>query len=211
MTLTVTSTYSANSLLTACSHASNPPPFPKLFAGPSTPALLCIRVYYYNVNATLTLNVSKTLGISARSPRIFDGASNFTVVTSQNQLVVGGPNNENEGAVMAYAITAKPGASGTYEILFSATYLIEPEGPEQCGYYGVLSAGTGTPNYVTTDFSGCIIYSSNGATNSTKYTVIQIPVAFAGFITGNPVTLINGATYFVISGWSKSTQIGPNG
>ena len=213
-TVTVTSTHSENAFLSACSQTPSPGAnaFPKLVVSMNATALLCIRVYYYNYNGTYTLNVTKALDIEAAqyspSARVFSGASNFTVLTSPNELVIGGPNSTNEGAVIAYALTAKPGASGSYELNFnSVSYVINTNGPEACGDYGEIVAGTGEPSYLITGFSGCITYRTNVTTNSTKYTKAPIagPDAFG------PTTLINGDIYFIIPGFTNSTQIGAIG
>ena len=89
--------------------------------------MICLQYYYYNTTAPLTLNLTGGPAIQALQyiqngsesyPRTFNGASNFTVMASQNQLVIGGPSSENEGVTVAFAIVAKAGASGTYQLSF---------------------------------------------------------------------------------------------
>jgi hypothetical protein len=164
-----------------------------LSANESQPAVICFRLYYYDRNATTTLDVDHSLVIegSLTVGSFFSGATNFTVVASQSQLVIGGPNDENEGATVAYAITAKPGASGSYELAFSGgDYWMTPlQEPEECLYFGELVAGSGQPNYVQP--TGCITY----AVTSTSYTVSGIPYA-----------LLGGYVYFQVVSLSNSTQ-----
>jgi hypothetical protein len=123
--------------------------------------LICVQLYYYNQNSTRTLNLTDALSIQAIQyiknggigmPRSFDGGSNFTVTASKPLLVLGGPTFENEGEIIGFNITAKPGASGTYQLsLFSSSglgaFLLAGQEPESCGDYGQLLAGSGSPNY----------------------------------------------------------------
>ncbi len=208
-TVTMTSTYTENALVASCSHLTNPGigSYPRLFVSTNQTALLCVQVYYFNPNGTDTLNVSQALEMEAvkypqnAQPVAFSGASNFTVTPSQDQLVIGGPHNENEGAGIAWALTAIPGASGSYELNFnSASYVFVNGEPEECGSYGVITAGNGEPSYLNTGFQGCITYSTeNVTTNSTKYTV----ASFDGFASQ---VLMNGDVYFLITGFTNSTQ-----
>jgi hypothetical protein len=213
-TLTVSpTTSSANAsveadILATCSQAVGSGQFPTVVVGTNAATVLCVQVYDYNYTSTYTLNVSGALNIDAlkyppNSEQIaFDGAPNFTVIASPNELVIGGPNSENEGAVIAYALTARPGASGTYELDFPSFSYNFP-GLDSCGYCGEVVTGNGQPSYLNTGFTGCISYSvSNTAgavTNGTKYTVIDDRV------------LINGGIYFHISGIANYTQNGGTG
>lgn len=211
-TKTLMSTYTESPLAAACSGPTSVGvgSYPKLHVGTNATLLLCARVYYFDSNATRVLNVSQALGITGweNNPQTgFSGRSNFTIVPSQNELVVGGPNNENEGAVIAWAIKAKPGASGSYQLGFSADYILNQGEDAQCGVgsTGEVIAGTGHPSYLFTGFSGCILETFLGTPprNSTKYTVIN--VERSGFI-GNEV-LTNGATYFLLTDYTESVQI----
>ena len=170
--------------------------------------VLCLQVYDYNYTSPYTLNVSRALDIEAlKYPSnsqlvAFGGAANFTVIASPEELVIGGPNSENEGTVIAYALTAKPGASGSYELNFPSFAYTYPS-LEYCGYYGEIVTGNGEPSYLNTGFSGCIGYTISFATgpgtNSTKYTIIDNHV------------LYNGDIYFQISGVASYTQNGAIG
>ena len=212
-TITITPTTPENTsveaaLLSTCSHVPNPSGFREVVASTNQAAVVCLQLYYYNSTAPLTLDVSQALSILGSQPilngttaRSFSGASNFTVTPSQNQLVIGGPNNENEGAVVAYAITARTGASGSYWLSFlkssgPSSYSISSGDPVSCGYYGVLMAGNGQPDYaqfITT----CITFTS--ATTTATSDAHTIPTA--------AFPLPDGNIYFVIAGAVNSTQI----
>ena len=186
----------------------------QITSGTSSPAVVCLQLYYYSQN-TLTLNLSNTLAIQAiyyiqngsiGIPRSFSGSPNFTVTSSQNQIVLGGANNENEGSFVAFSILSNAGASGTYEVgIFGSSgldhWMLGSE-PEQCGYYGQLIAGNGQPNYAQPAFNGCITYTvtsgSSTETTSTSSTNNTLP-AF-------PYQLLNGNLYFRIVGVTNSTQ-----
>ena len=128
-------------------------------------------------------------------PRSFNGVSNFTVATSQDEIVLGGPANENEGAVVTYAVTAIAGASGTYQLGFLqssslGTWMLALN-PEQCAYYGELVAGNGQPNYAQ-QLGGCITY------NTTYFTTTTV--------SGITYPLLTNNIYFRILGVTNSTQ-----
>lgn len=177
------SSASESETLTACSHARSAESYPTLVVNATSSTVLCLQVYYYDPAATYTLNVSRGLGIEGFQyssdgafKSAFNGASNFSVISSPETLVIGGPNYEDEGATIAYGLTAKPGASGTYELVLSSlgtTYL----GNAVCGDYGHIVEGAGTPSYLDQGFSGCtatrVSFASGTPTNSSDYTVIN--------------------------------------
>ena len=184
--------------------------FGSVLAGTSSPAIICIQLYYYG--EPLTLNLSTALSISALyyvynasvgTPTSFDGSSNFTIVMSQATVRIGGSSNENEGIVIAYAIKSIHGASGTYELGFISSsaldhWLIASE-PEECGYYGQIVAGSGQPNYVSP--TGCITYattylSGSETTNTSGYHTVS----------GVSYPLLNDNLYFRVVGIANSTQ-----
>jgi len=180
-----------------CSGTQPPIAFPTLFAGASSPAIICVQLYYFNSTGSLTLNLTNGLSIRAAVPTSFDGASNFTVTASQAQLVLGGSGNESEGAVVAFSVTAKPGASGTYELGFfhdgSNEYVLGIQEPETCGAYGQLVAGDGRPNYVYQS-GGCLTYATVNTSYSPSYT-----------LAGVPYPLLPGDIYFRMVGVTNST------
>ena len=68
----------------------------------------------------------------------------------------------NEGTMVAYALAANSGASGTYQLGFFSSasfssWLLGPQAPESCGYYGEIVAGNGQPNYAQ-NLGGCLTY-----------------------------------------------------
>jgi hypothetical protein len=126
-----------------------------LVAGPSSPAIICVRVYWFNSTAPFVLNTTSLLQIGgyaqAGAGQPFDGGMNFTVTASVDQLLLGGSTNANEGTILAFAITAKPGASGTYQLAVAQSprgFQLGSGQPYYCGPNGDLVAGTGQPDYV---------------------------------------------------------------
>jgi hypothetical protein len=189
-----------------CPSGQTPSPgFGTVTVSRTSPAIICVQ-FYYESFPSISLNLTDALSINALqytyngsvgSPRSFNGASNFTVSVSQSQLVIGGPAYANEGIVIAYAMTAKPGASGTYELGFLQssslnTWMLGAQEPEQCGYYGQLVAGNGQPNYVQP--TGCTTYTTTGGTDGSGYA-----------IPGIPYPLLDGDLYFRIVGVTNST------
>jgi hypothetical protein len=185
--------------------------FGTVTAGTASPALLCIQLYYYSDTA-LTINLTNALSVQALQyvfdnnngvalPRTFSGAPNFTLSASQSELIIGGPNNENEGAVIAYSVTAVTGASGTYPLgLFLAkglsAWMFGSQGPQSCGSYGQLVAGNGAPNYNQGISGGCITYAI-GNESSSSSSEFAVP--------GVPYQLIKGDLYFAVSGVGSPT------
>ena len=197
-TTTVTVTITGNSssgLLAQCSRAETPSPTGLLFgtvtAGANTPAVICVQFYYFNSTTPTTQPISIVIQ-AAQTNRSFSGDSNFTIAASENQLVFGGPQNENEGAVVAFTVTAKPGASGTYELSFSGKYMLTPTEPAECAYYGTLVAGDGHPLYVFPE--GCITYNISG-TNTNSLPTIQ----------GIPYPVLSNTLFFRVVGVINST------
>ncbi|MDA4115706.1 MAG: hypothetical protein OK442_04030 [Thaumarchaeota archaeon] len=177
-----------------CSDISHPSANGDVLVGTSAPAIICLQLYYYNQDAPpVTLDMTAFLDIYAvqygnGTVRSFDGGSNFTITASQDQLVLGGPTNENEGAVVAVAITANPGASGTYELdLHSqvqgglSAFRLGGGDVEICGDYGEITAGNGMPDY--SPGVGC---------------TVSIPKSSPWNVLGLPYDLDNGDTYFRI-------------
>ncbi len=109
-----------------------------------------------------------------------------------DKVILGGPTNANEGILVAYTITAKPGASGAYFMGMPGWELGSQ--PESCtGGTGRLVAGNGQPNYVHP--GSCISYS-------------QPPVGSAQlfFIPGVSYSLYSDKLYYKIVGVTNSTQ-----
>jgi hypothetical protein len=204
---------STNSTLVAqCPNSGPESAFGTVTAGTSTPALLCVRLFYYST-IPLTVNLTAALSIQALQyiangsvnyPRSFSGASNFTVTASQSQLTMGGPNNENEGATIAYGVTAKSGSSGTYWLSFLkssglSAYVLDPQEPMSCAFDGELVAGSGQPDY-TQGFNGCITYTTTNQSGSTTTTSSTSTPTVPGI----PYSLTTGYIYFEIVGAAGS-------
>lgn len=177
MTVSITGN-SSSGLLAQCSHARSPFLSGLLLGavtvGTNTPAVICIQYYYFSSVPT-TLATSMMIQ-AAQANRSFSGDSNFTISASANQLVFGGPQDEDEGAVVAFAVTAKPAASGTYELVFSGNYMLAPSEPAECPYYETLVAGNGHPLYVFP--GGCITYAVSGTATGNLPSIlgIQYPI-----------------------------------
>jgi len=187
---------SSSGLLAQCSRAETPTPTGLLFgtvtAGTRTPAIICVQFYYFNSTTPTTL--APSMMIQAVQPnRSLSGDSNFTINASENSLVFGGPQNEDEGAVVAFAVMAKPGASGTYELSFSGNYMLTSTEPAECAYYGTLVAGDGQPLYVFP--SGCITYEVTGTSTGN---LLSIP--------GIQYPILTNTLYFRIVGAINSTE-----
>jgi hypothetical protein len=149
--------------LSNCATKVSTPWFGLLHTGAS-PATICFQIYEFNSTSTVTLNTTKLLSITGFPVPLggseFGGMRNFTVSPSIAQVTLGGPNDTNEGVVIAYAIAARPGASGTYFIELGG-FLLGGEGPgELCtGGAGELVAGDGQPNYALP--GSCILEGPN--------------------------------------------------
>jgi len=136
-----------------------------LVAGASSPAMICVQVYEFNSTSPIVLDTASLLEIEGFSPSsgqpILDPAANFTVAASVDQLTLGGPANAGEGTVLAFAITARPGASGTYQLALQRAQL-GPDGPWEDCANGDLVAGNGQPNYVPPNEACLPIYITGG-------------------------------------------------
>jgi hypothetical protein len=178
-TVTVVATGDA-SLLSDCSGAPiNASDSFTLVAGTSSAAIVCLQFYEFDPNSSITLNATNLLFIDGSKPdpgsclgcieEVLMGG-NFTVVASQEQVIVGGPSNANEGTVVAYAITSRPGASGTYALGVEGN---EPGGLS-CTDYGELIAGSGEPNYAI--MGTCVVFGSDGPTHTFTIPGISYPL-----------------------------------
>ena len=179
-------------------------PFGTLVTGTIAPAIICFQLFYFNSTGSLTINLTNGLSIRAGRSTPFNGASNFTVAASQDQLVIGGPTDNNEGAIVAYTVTAKQGASGTYQLDFLPPgglnrFLLGNQEPLGCPYYGLLVAGDGKPNYVLP--SSCLTISTTYFSSSTATAGATSYHTLAGV----PYALIDGDIYFRALGMTNST------
>ena len=121
-----------------------------LDAGTNPAVTICFQVYEFNSTAPIVLNTTKLLWIfgfpAPNEGAEFSGVRNFSVSASVAQLSLGGPSNLNEGTTIAYALSAKPGASGTYFMALQG-WLLGPEPMACTGGAGQLIAGNGRPAY----------------------------------------------------------------
>ena len=120
---------------------------------------VCFQIYEFNSTSTVQLNATALLGISGIPPQggsEFSALSNFTVSSSPEQVTMGGPDNLNEGVIVSYSITPRPGTSGSYYVgFFDGPAILTSDGPvgSSCGE-GRVVVGDGQPDY-TCD-GGCI-------------------------------------------------------
>jgi len=156
-----------------------------LVAGTSSPAVICVQVYWFNSTSSMVLNATSLFEIEGFSPssgqQILDPAANFTVAANADQLTLGGPSNAGEGTVLAFSITATAGASGTYWLGVKGSQL-GVRGLSECGTWdanliGDLVAGNGQPDYVPPAY---------------------LPVCVSG---GVPAFSIPGVSYMVPAGF----------
>jgi hypothetical protein len=162
-TLTTTSTSYSTSyqLLPAACESAGSAYFPQsggagtLVVGASSPAIVCLQLYDFNLTSPIVLNTASLLLIAAGGKTPSGG--NFTITTTPDELTMGGPSDLDEGTIVAYSIAANPGASGSFPLLVNGLNVSGPglngtisdndgNGPGQCPI-GVVIAGTGTPNY----------------------------------------------------------------
>jgi len=171
------------------------PWFGTVVANTNSPAVICLQLYEFNSASLVTVNTTKLISIQGSQPiqgggrGSVSGAGNFTVVASQSQVVLGGPMNSGEGTLVAIAITAKPGASGTYSIALGG-FEVGGSEPDSCGSNGELVAGNGQPNYAL--IGDCITYSTTSAQSS-----FTIP--------GVDYNILSNSLYFRITDVSNST------
>ncbi|MGH9918807.1 MAG: hypothetical protein ACRD6W_08075 [Nitrososphaerales archaeon] len=183
--------------------------FGTLNVGASSPAIICLQLYEFDANSSFVVNATRLInieGVNLETGQTFHGFSNFTITASSGSIDLGGPTNANEGIVVALAITAKPGASGTYwwfvtqgqnppetavptDLGYQQALYLSDQGGADGGPYGLLVAGTGQPEYASGDFFGGYL----GCT--------------AGFhIQGVSYNICPDNLYFRIIGATNSTQ-----
>jgi hypothetical protein len=116
--------------------------------------MICVRYYYYNETIPLQLNTSSLVKIfgwnlnssslSSSKSSLFIVNSEFTISAQPPNILIGGPENENEGVEVNYTMTANAGASGTYDV--SVGQFLLPGGIGCSGQF-LIASGTGLPNY----------------------------------------------------------------
>ena len=96
-----------------------------LFLPQNTPSsdYLCVKFYFYNVTAPITINTTQQINIYSptSSGSLVNINSRFYVTANVSQISIGGPQSVNEGTEVAYRIFSNASTpSGTYEIGFSS-------------------------------------------------------------------------------------------
>lgn len=155
--------------------------FGTLDVGITSPAVVCLQLYEFDANSSVLVNSTRLIdirGVNPETGRVFHGLSNF-IAASSSTIDFGGPANASEGVVVALAITAKPGASGTYSVFITqgenppetavstnlgyqqALYLSDQGGLQGCSS-GTLVAGTGQPDYLLGACLGSYLHCTSG-------------------------------------------------
>jgi|SRR5579862_9839792 len=146
---------------------------------------LCVRYYYFNSSASMSINTSSVFGIAgyrtfnSTYSNGFDASPNFTITASPEELTLGGPQNLSEGSFVLYTIHAKPNSSGTYDYGFQAT--IYP-GFLGCNGFSEIIAGSGSPDY-NLGFGSCTAASTD-----------FYPLNSSGFVNGFLTVEVVGIT-----------------
>jgi hypothetical protein len=109
---------------------------------------LCLKIYFYSQNATVAINPIDLVTIYAPPFNMSVQQMYFTITSSQNSIVIGGPQKVNEGLTTDIAIHAAKGSSGSYAIYVSGNY------PYGCNTVS-LFVGNGKPDYLSHNSYGC--------------------------------------------------------
>lgn len=194
-----------------------------LTVGSASPATVCVQFYWFDSSANVTLTTTSLLiPPPCESAAVCQSeqkgvnrslAGNFTLAASEGPLVLGGPTNANEGTVVAFTLTAKPGVVGTYTLTLQhfmlalqsgalspdvqTAYLAPAQGYSLCFPYFDLVVGNGQPNFAAgpNPTTGC--YSGGGAVGAP-------PVAFG--VPGLSYMVPPNVAFFRVVSTTNSTQ-----
>jgi len=120
---------------------------------------LCLQLYYYSTpgGAPATVNLTSFASLeSLFDSHLHSALTNFTMTYTTwttgpgtlQSVQVGGPSNDNEGFVVVYRITPKPGVtSGAYGLNLGADEPNPDGGVEGCTTDFLIVLGNGVPNY----------------------------------------------------------------
>jgi hypothetical protein len=117
----------------------------------------CLQLYYYSTpgGAPAIVNLTSFASIeSLFDTHLHNALTNFTLTYTTlatggtlRAVQLGGPSNDNEGFMVVYQITAKPGITdGAYGLNLAADEPI-PNGAEGCTTDFLIVLGNGVPNY----------------------------------------------------------------
>jgi hypothetical protein len=135
---------------------SSPESFALQTSGGS-PAFVCVRLYYYNQNATLAINpASQVRIVGVHSGSFFDASKIFTIAANPSSVEIGGPLNKSEGAYVTYMITGSSNSNGKYTLNLGFLY----PGGVLCSSEFTLLLGSGVPDY--RDTGSCVLGLSAG-------------------------------------------------
>ncbi|MGH9918245.1 MAG: hypothetical protein ACRD6W_05155 [Nitrososphaerales archaeon] len=214
---TISTTSTNSSVNSECSATRTTSPddylqFGTVAAGTESPATVCVELYYFSaspesLNLTNPLSIVAEQGTQNGETNSFSGSSNFTVSSSQEEIVMGGAGSQNEGTLVAFSIAAEPGASGTYYLGFAigglAAYLLESQEPVICKYYGYIEAGDGQPSYTTyVPPTTCLTISSSYYCDTTT----SASSSACETVPGVSYPLVDGNLYFRVISVTNSGQ-----
>src|SRR5487761_827547 len=169
-TTTTTTTWNnsttSQSLSMSCS--SPPPSNGTFYLNGNSNLILCVRFYYYNSGAPISVAPTNQLSIGAYSgggvltSPLSSAMSNFSVTALPSNFSIGGPSNENEGILVEYNIHALANSSGSYSRNLG---WLAPQ-IRNCWSEFELVVGNGIPNYYSYSTCQTITESGTGSSNS---------------------------------------------
>ena len=168
-----TASSASSSTLPGCGQSQQSPRYGWNFTlSPGETLNLCLELYYYSATGSPATAVDLTSFASLESDidgYLHSALANFTMtyVTAQGagtpaSVQIGGPSSENEGFMVEYQITPKPGiTSGSYGLNLGASEPSSGGGLEMCTTDFGLFLGDGLPNYY--NLGSCILENSQSA------------------------------------------------
>jgi len=120
-----------------------------------------VRYYFYDSNKTVTISPTNNSLVfiwgGNYSADISTTNPNFTIreASPNIPLKIGGADDENEGAVVAYEIHSSSNSNGSYALGVYQLF------PEVCNIEFPLIVGNGSPNYASKMIGGCIVWTAN--------------------------------------------------
>jgi hypothetical protein len=161
-TIIETSTSNSTSLISGCAPATVTPinGYGANITLPAGQTLnFCVQLYYYSSTADAgpaTVNLTRFASLeSLFGSQLHTALTNFTITYATAQgtetpssVHIGGPSNENEGFLVEYQITPKPGiTNGAYGLNLEADEPNPSGGVEGCTTDFLIVLGNGVPNY----------------------------------------------------------------
>ncbi len=166
-TTTWTNSTTSQSLSMSCS--APPPSNGTFYLNGNSNLILCVRFYYYNSGAPISVAPTNQLSIGAYSgggvltSPPSNAMSNFSVTALPSNFSIGGTSNENEGILVASNIHALANSNGSYILNLG---WLAPQ-IQKCWSEFELVVGNGTPDYYPNGTTcQTIMESGTGSSNS---------------------------------------------